>query len=207
QQGSEFPTVTALKTAVAIKAVQKQLREYRLNRAMSQTAQVPELQSPSGQPVADESTVSNVIPAGSRIRGSSSQVWRSGRIVGRQQHEIEPWDNRTPFFGCNDSPSHTHSVTPGSPTSRAAPALRTLTLHDPVFGCHASPTASDQRQELPGSSPLQPERRPTTPPSPSRGKREPTREHNHFARAPAAAAVASVASNADTIDLAMTPSA
>lgn len=205
QRGSEFPTVTALKTAIAIKAVQKQLREYRLNRAMSQAAPVPELQSPRGQPVAEESTVSNVIPAGSRIRGSSSRVWRSGRM-GRQQHEIEPWDNRTPFFGCNDSPSHTHSMTPGSPTSRAAPALRILTLHDPVFGYRASPTASDQRQELPGSSPLQPERRPTTPPSPSRGQREPTREHKDFARAPAAAAGASVAI-AGTTDFAMAPSA
>lgn len=206
QRGSEFPTVTALKTAVAIKEVQKQLRENRLNRARSQEAPVPELRS-SKQTVAQTATGSIAIAAGSRIRGSSARVWRSGSREREQLHEVEPWDNHTPFFGCNDAPSHTaNSVASASPTSKAASALKILTLHDPVFGHHASSTASEQRQELPGSRPLQTERRRTTSLSPSRGKRESFREHNP-ARAKAAAASVPGSSVVGTADLPMAPSA
>lgn len=164
QPGGEFPTVAALKTVVAIKALQVQLHECRAHhlphgtlkvahddrhdRAASQTA------SSTSQEV--EAEMADVTPsATSRARCASARMRRRRHEKSHRQRELEPWDNRAPHSGCEELPGRNSANAPGSPTtSTAASLLRALTNQDPVFGCLkvSSPPSCPRRHPGPHSA-------------------------------------------------------
>lgn len=110
QHRGEYPTVCALKTAFAIEAVQAQLREKR-GGAEHRAATAPP--SSSAQH--------------SRKGTSSDSALPGGR------HAV-PWDNRSPYIQ-TESLVFPRTAQPSSGgRAKSAPALRTLTLNDPVFG-------------------------------------------------------------------------
>lgn len=143
QRGGEFPTVAALKTAVALEALQAQLRECRASGLATnpapgdgggagtganqkRAASAPVLRSPSA---------ADGTQAAPRDRRTSERRRRRAR---EHQRAPKPWDNRSPFVAGSLSRSRSIRAS-GSPTSPAAPALRTLTRRDPVFGRATAP--------------------------------------------------------------------
>lgn len=123
QRDGKFPTVAALKTAVAIEAVQAQLRECRdcwagsgSNRPVSATA--PIIRSNHQGQTGNVNTVRVFIPGRRRSK--------PGRRGG-----LEPWDNRSPFVANENLPCEP-PINNKRPTS--APALRLLTYNDLMFG-------------------------------------------------------------------------
>lgn len=187
RRGGEFPTVAALKTAVALRALQAQLRECRASNLSSNPTsgvrgggagssggdgadQKRAVSAPiSSNPAAADG---NGTPAAPRVRSRSARRRRRGR----EQRELKPWDNRSPFVVDNASPSR--STRPrGSPTSPAAPVLRTLTRDDPVFGCVKAP-------------PSTPPPHPDSPTTTSKGRRLDQNGEERAASSPSAAPVA-----------------
>ena len=148
-QRSEFPTVTSLKTAVAVKALQAQLRECRAigrskkNRMPEgcdggdkgkRAVSAPISRNSHHQQLAADSA--DGTPVAPRVCSTKNGLQRRGN----RDRQLKPWDNRSPFVKENVPISTANGAT-DRPTSPAAPSLRNLTRHDPVFGClEASPS-------------------------------------------------------------------
>lgn len=172
QQRSEFPTVASLKTAVALKALQAQLRECRAKNGQRKN------RTPGDGGGGDKGkrAVSAPISRSHHHRQraihsadggpTAPQVCRSkGRQRrGNKQRQLKPWDNRSPFVADSVPPGTNNGGATGNPTNRAAPVLRNLTHRDPVFGClkvspslpsPSSPTWSTHFLARPESPPTQ----------------------------------------------------
>lgn len=122
---SEYPTVAALKTAVAIVAVQAQLREYRCGKGAGGSSQ----RFSSG-------IASNIINRQVGDTKRMSELRKTKDNSGRR-YNIEPWDNRSPFIPGDKPTTVKKDKTNDEPDKvfalRATP-LTTLTCNDPVFG-------------------------------------------------------------------------
>lgn len=118
RKGGEHPTVATLKHAVAIRAVQAQLRECRDDRAAG-VGGAPHQVVSGGAPPSPERQAGSNNDAGINTR---CIVKRRGRRRG-----FEPWDNRAPFI-----PEGIAQRNRGSCPIDAGP-LKILTCGDPVF--------------------------------------------------------------------------
>lgn len=120
-QDREFPTVAAFRRAVAIEAVQAQLRECREKTAAhgAATRRPMSAATPSGIHEKVETTLENAARRRRRSRGRS------------RRRGIDPWDNRSPFMHRQSSPS---GATKHSERPTSAQALRLLTSSNPIFG-------------------------------------------------------------------------
>ena len=116
RQGGEHPTVATLKHAVAIRAIQAQLRECRGgDRAAG-----------GGTPHQAVSGMASSSPERKADGTTGVNTGRSAKRRGRQR-AFEPWDNRAPFIPEDKSPPDRGSGPIG------APPLKLLTCDDPVF--------------------------------------------------------------------------
>lgn len=117
RQGSEHPTVATLKHAVAIRAIQAQLRECRGgDRATG-----------GGSPQQAVSGVASSSPERQVGSNTGIETWCSTKRRGRRRG-FEPWDNRAPFIP-EDKSQADRGASPIAPSP-----LKILTCDDPVFG-------------------------------------------------------------------------
>lgn len=158
QGGGKFPTVAALKTAVALKALQAQLRECRASNSLridpARIYPAPVARGSGGDdddnqkraasaPVSrNPAAAGDGNPAAPRGRATGSRRRRRRGREQQCQRELKPWDNRSPFIPESSASPSRRARVPGSPTSPAAPLLRTLTRNDPVFGCGKAPSST-----------------------------------------------------------------
>lgn len=127
----EYPTVAALRAAVAIETIQTQLRECRNKKAVG-GSKVEAAGLPRRGVSATAVTGGVHRPAG---EAATNAILRA---VPRRRKEIEPWDNWSPFV----LEKATTTTSTGGTTARtrrtdrpmSAPALRMLGSNDPVFG-------------------------------------------------------------------------
>lgn len=119
RQGGDHPTVATLKHAVAIRAIQAQLRECRGDRAAGSGGGGPHQALSGGASSSPERQSGSNAYADINTRCT---VKRRGRRRG-----FEPWDNRAPFI-----PEDKAQRNRGACPIDAAP-LKVLTCDDPVF--------------------------------------------------------------------------
>lgn len=148
--GELFPNVAAFRTAMAVEALQVQLRECRsksrnINRATTESTGRVQQNRPASAPASSSAHRSkhaaDGTPAAPRVGGMNNGARRQRR--GMEKRKPEPWDNRSPFVVAeNVRAGTTKTATAAIVSSSSVPALRVLIRDDPAFGFLIAPSST-----------------------------------------------------------------